>query len=84
MYMNQKKSHEQFKQELCKAAEDTNVYVQEFYMAERFQLLSNLKMVIASSGKYEPLRSMEYVRGKLLQKDLLKNLISSLQRNTQW
>ena len=39
MYVNLKKSHEQFKQELCKAAEDTNIYVQEFYMAERSQVL---------------------------------------------
>jgi hypothetical protein len=53
-------------------------------MAERSQLLGNLKMVIANSGKYQPMRSMEYVRSKLTSKDLLRNLIACLIRNTNW
>ena len=78
------KNHEQFKQELSKAAEDTTIFVQEFYMAERSWVILNLKMVVANSGKYMPLRAIEYVREKLVQKDLVKNLISWLVRNSEW
>jgi hypothetical protein len=42
-------------------------------------------MVIANSqGHNMPLRSMEYVRSKLTSKDLFKNLIQCLLRNTNW
>ena len=53
-------------------------------MAERFQILQNLKMVISASGQYQPMRSMQYVLGKLTQKDLIKNLVACLVRNTNW
>ena len=41
-------------------------------------------MVISASGQYQPMRSMQYVLGKLTQKDLIKNLVACLVRNTNW
>jgi hypothetical protein len=53
-------------------------------MAERSWIIINLKMVVANSGTFQPLRAIEFVREKLIQKDLVKNLISWLLRNSEW
>ena len=53
-------------------------------MSERAFLIQNIKVVIAYSGKYQPMRAIEYVRDKLMQKEMIKNLIACLERNTEW
>ena len=62
--------------------------IQNFYMKERFYLLTNLSLVFNHSApkpsKFVPMNGLVGIRSTLMGKDIISKLIQGLKRNLEW